>query len=105
MRLHRQGREFYVLKIATTPPVSSPWEASFDAGVTWVQGAETPDGWRWLVRGPECSDDPATPSALIAHTIGPIVRASDIPELIIREAPSISLVGCAYGNAIRNSGV
>ena len=91
MRLNRQGREFYTLAITTSPAVAAAWEASFDSGRTWTTGVETVDGWRWLVRGPDCPDDPAVPSAVVSRTINPLVRAADHPELVVRAAPVISL--------------
>lgn len=91
MKLDRQGREFYVLNITTTPPVAAPWEASFDSGKSWVPGVETVDGWRWLVRGPDCPNDPNIPSAVVAGTVNPMIRAYDHPELVIRRAPGIFL--------------
>ena len=92
MRLYRQGREFYTLVITTTPPLGGGWEASFDAGATWTAGAAAGDGWRWLVRGPACPDDPAYPSTPIPRTLYPLVRAVDHPELVVRGAPLIALI-------------
>lgn len=92
MRLHRQAREFYTLVITTMPAVSGGWEASFDHGVTWTAGIAAGDGWRWLVRGPGCPDDPAYPSSPVARTVHPLVRAVDHPELVVRNAPLISII-------------
>ena len=91
MRLHRQGREFYTLAITTSPAVAAAWEASFDGGATWAAGQAAGDGWRWLVRGPMCPDDPTYPAALVARSLYPLVRAFDHPELVIRNAPIITI--------------
>lgn len=91
MRLHRQGREFYTLAITTNPAVGAAWEASFDAGSTWTPGQPADEGWRWLVRGPACPDDPTYPAALVTRSLYPLVRAVDHPELVIRNAPIITI--------------
>ena len=93
MRLHRQAREFYTLTITTSPQISGVWEASFDGGDTWSAGQATADGaWRWLLRGPDRPDDPQYPAQVVTCSVKPLVRAVDIPELVVRSAPYVSII-------------
>lgn len=96
MNLSRYGREHYDIKLVTDPQVSA-MEASFDDGMSWVAGdALTGEdaGWfRWLVSGP--SAEPESPVDAVVLSVGkhtPIGRATDNPEVIVRELPAISVV-------------
>lgn len=93
MELSRHGRELYKLEITTTPVVAS-WEASFDGGETWVAGtaATLESGTpvvQWLVAGPLAALGAAV--AVIASDLIPKVRALSNPEIVVRNAPAITL--------------
>lgn len=90
MRLRPNAREWYALELATEPAVTG-WEASFDAGVTWVAStAVGTDGYfRWLVAGPDA--DPGTAIVLPVGTTQPLVRAVENPEIVVRGAPQIDV--------------
>jgi hypothetical protein len=92
VELHREGREYYKLKITTIPALAAgAWEASFDAGTTWpvasVISDVTGDYSAWLVAGEDA--EPGTAVAVISHDTYPIVRAVDTPEIVARNAPAI----------------
>lgn len=97
MRLHREERDYYVVEITATPPVSGTWQASFDDGATWVDGSSTPDGWAWLVAGPDFADDPdgmdpeLDTDATISQTMMPLLRVKDDPVLDVEAGPTIEL--------------
>lgn len=88
MQLNRRAVEWYALEITTDPAVTG-WEASFDDGASWkASTAVGTDGWsRWLVAGP----DAATPgtAVVLAATVRPLVRATENPEVVVRDAPRI----------------
>jgi hypothetical protein len=91
MNLSRHAREYYQLEIVTEPDVPGGWEASFDQGETWVNGSAATVGGgvpviRWLLAGPEADLTNAVP---IVGDITPLVRAVDVPELLVRKAPPI----------------
>lgn len=95
MNLSRYGREHYDVRLVTTPQLDAV-EASFDGGTTWVTGdALTGEdaGWfRWLVSGP--SVEGTQPPSAVVLAVGkhvPIGRASDNPEVIVRDLPAISV--------------
>ena len=85
MKLTRASREWYALEIATTPAVTS-WDASFDGGTTWLASTTVgADGYfRWLVAGPDA--DPTGAVVLAAGRTMPLLRATENPEVIIRNA-------------------
>lgn len=92
MHLHRRAREWYTTTVDTDPALTA-WEASFDYGVTYHPGAPvagSDDEWQWLVAGPEA--DP-TGAVVVGRSVTPEVRAVDNPEILVREAPAIRLVG------------
>lgn len=41
--------------------------------------------------GCPCPDDPTYPAALVTRSLYPLVRAVDHPELVIRNAPIITI--------------
>lgn len=85
--LHRLGREWYTLTIATTPAVTA-WEASFDRGLTFKPGEVAGGGSvRWLVAGADA--DPTGADAVISEYTIPLIRAIDDPEVVVRIAPAI----------------
>ena len=108
MRLERRGREYYILTIVSQPPsVATDWKASFDDGVTWVTGvAQTGydrngalvTGVGWLLAGPlfaaDAMPNPAgTVTLANIEVIRPALRLIAAPEVPIRSAPAIHLVG------------
>jgi hypothetical protein len=88
MYLKRIAREYYSLAIVTDPAVAS-WEASFDGGTTFVAGEVDGANTRWLLAGPDA--DPGA-AIVIAATVTPSVRATDAPEVIVRDAPRVWLI-------------
>lgn len=93
MKLNPYGREFYRVTITTTPQLTN-WEASFDGGLTWTAGATdsrtppTANTWEWLVSGHLCDNSDLGVGVLagvIEHTMHPLIRAVDAPEVIVRE--------------------
>lgn len=92
MRLPLAGREWYVQKITTTPPVTG-WEASFDGGSVWIPGTVDPDDStlvRWLVKGPDFDGD-AEPAVTVTADVTPVLRLVDHPETLIRQGTRIYL--------------
>ena len=87
MNLPASGREFYALRITTTPSVTG-WEASFDGGDTYVAGVEDDGVTRWLVAGPDADEGDAV-AVIPAAGVRPRVRVEDDPEIIVRTAPRI----------------
>lgn len=93
MDLSRHGREDYTLEI-TTDPVTAPtdWEASFDGGRTWHTAVEDDDGFSaWLVAGRQAPDTVGDPGVELGTDSEPVVRLIDDPEVIIRDAPFITI--------------
>ena len=90
MNLNRHAREFYTLGIVTQPPITT-WEASFDAGRTWHPGEQVGQDTRWLLRGSAIPDDPARPAVEVALTVRPLVRGVDDPEVVVRDAPHVTV--------------
>jgi hypothetical protein len=90
MHLRPDAREWYALEITTTPAVTA-WEASFDNGTTWAAStAVGTDGFsRWLVAGPNA--DPTGAKVLPLGRTVPLVRATQNPEVIVRDAPRIDV--------------
>jgi hypothetical protein len=77
VRLDRHGREYYKPGVTTDPAVDpTDWEASFDGGETWVAAID--DGGQAAV-------------AVITRSVTPKVRLLDNPEIVVRDAPGISL--------------
>lgn len=91
MILNPNAREFYSLEITTSPAVSGGWEASFDEGATWDAGTTaTVDGvavTRWLVAGALATVGTAV--AVITDNVTPLIRATESPEIVVRDAPRI----------------
>ena len=87
MILHRHAREFYTLTITTDPPITGGWEASFDAGQTWVPGEPAGASWRWLLAGTQAPTD--QPCTIVTRSVSPLVRAIDHPEIVVRAAPTV----------------
>lgn len=92
--LHREGRQYYALRIETDEPATG-WEASFDGGATYVPAVEADGESRWLVNGPTFDPDsaPLAPSILIAANMRPLLRLIDNPEVIVHQGPAIILEG------------
>lgn len=94
MKLHREERDYYIVTIAVDPPLAGTWEASFDAGETWIGGTPTGDSWAWLVAGP---DFVATEVGMtdegtqLTSSVRPLVRLKDDPVLDVQYGPSISV--------------
>jgi hypothetical protein len=67
------------------------WEASFDNGTTWAASTTVgTDGFsRWLVAGPNA--DPTGATVLPLGRTVPLVRATQNPEVIVRDAPRIEV--------------
>lgn len=92
MNLDPNAREFYTLTITTTPAVTS-WDASFDNGGTWFTGAAVAgqaDTFRWLVAGPTATVGAAV-AVIGAWSVLPKVRATSSPEIVVRDAPRITV--------------
>lgn len=89
MYLKKLAREFYNLSIATVPAVSG-WEASFDGGATWKPGEVVGGKVRWLVAGADA--DPGT-ATVLTTSVKPLLRVTDNPEIIVRDAPTIYIQG------------
>lgn len=91
MDLSRFAREYYELTL-TTDPVSAPadWEASFDAGQTWVDATNVGGKSAWLVAGRAADDTGAV--AVLRHSVTPLVRLTAAPEIVVRDAPDITVV-------------
>lgn len=88
MNLKPSAKEWYALEIVTEPAVPT-WEASFDRGETYVASTTVgSDGYfRWLVAGPDA--DPAGAVVLPLGSTSPTIRATDSPEVVVRDAPRI----------------
>lgn len=92
MDLHRLAREYYTIIINTTPAVAS-WDASFDDGTNWPTGealgtitaddGTTGPGFRWLLAGADATIGAAV--AQISGDVTPMARATDNPEILVRE--------------------
>lgn len=90
MRLDRHGREYYKPGVTTDPAVDpTDWEASFDGGETWVAAIDDGGQAAWLVAGPDAAAGTAV--AVITRSVTPKVRLLDNPEIVVRDAPGISL--------------
>jgi len=92
MILEKTGREYYNLAITTLPAVTD-WEASFDGGTTWLDGTAgiAGDGTavvQWLLAGPD-ADQGAAVAVLATGVTRPLIRGTESPELIVRDAPKI----------------
>lgn len=88
MNLNRHGREYYQLEI-TTDPVTAPtaWEGSFDGGGTWIAALSVSGRAAWLVEG--AAAPPPVQGQVVVDTVQPLVRLTDNPEVIVRDAPRI----------------
>lgn len=96
MQLHREERDYYTVSITLTPPLTGTWQASFDNGETWIDGADTSGNWAWLVAGPdfdatEVGQDDADTDATISSSLVPLLRLKDEPVVDIERGPSIRL--------------
>ncbi|MBP9918729.1 MAG: hypothetical protein KBF43_09100 [Dermatophilaceae bacterium] len=89
---------WYQVEIITTPAVSGTWAASFDGGLSWVDGEHTTGAlWRWLVAGPAFNPAapgmPApTPHQVVSSTTTPLGRIIEAPEVEVVLLPQISLI-------------
>lgn len=97
MKLNRDERDYYVQEITVEPPLGGTWQASFDAGETWLDGTETDQGWAWLVAGPDfvgadVGMDDADTAAVITTTMRPRLRNADNPILDVEYGTTIRLV-------------
>lgn len=90
MNIKASAREWYALQIVTAPAVTS-WDASFDGGATYTTfTAVGTDGYyRWLVAGPTAT--PGSAKVLPLGRTHPLIRATDTPEIVVRDAPSINV--------------
>ena len=82
----RAGRE-YVTATLTDAPVGAALEVSIDGGATWHPTTRDGDTIRFLVAGPDATDNPAGTIALPAGRSLVRVRLVDNPETVIRRAP------------------
>lgn len=98
MNLKRNAREYYTLGIVTDPEVTS-WDATFNGGTSWVTGTpgtHTVNGvvvnvHRWLIAGPTAPVDGTPVAATITTDVNPDIRATDNPEILVRDAKRIYL--------------
>lgn len=92
MKLERAAKQYYDPGPQTSPAVDPAiWYASFDYGDTWSPPSVVEGGRpKWLVAGPE-----AEPSGAVAvidlETTRPMLRAVDVPEIIVIDGPYIWL--------------
>ncbi len=99
MNLDRTERDYYVLEITTDPELEGSWEAAFVANPAdddYVTGTSTPDGWAWLIAGPDFDAtavgmDDADTQATITTSLIPHVRLKDDPVVKVDRAPRIRL--------------
>lgn len=88
MKLDPAGREYATWSV--NAPAGTALEASFDNGTTWHAMERPTEGTaRILVAGPQASDNPAGTAVLTrsGHTV--IIRLTDTPETVIRDAGTI----------------
>lgn len=96
MKLNRAERDYYAVRITTSPPLEGDWEASFDGGETWVPGSLDEDSFStWLVAGPDydaaaVNEDPGDTQAVITRNMKPLLRLAADPVLILDKGPSIN---------------
>lgn len=98
MNLNRDAKEQYRLQISTVTTAGVPitlasWEASFDRGATFVAATIVTwdsQSWAgWLIAGPDAN--PSGAVAVIPRSLTPIVRVTDSPEIVARNAPPVYL--------------
>lgn len=90
MDLNRFAREFYSLDVTTTPATTpTDWSASFDAGKTWTPAIDVDGHSAWLVAGRLA--DPTGAVATLRSGINPLVRLISNPEIVVRDAPPITV--------------
>lgn len=89
MRIPALGREYLRLKIETSPQLTT-WEASFDGGDTWYEGEpdDEENVYRWLVAGVDV--DPGGAVLVVDRRYPVLVRATDEPEILVRQAGSVA---------------
>jgi len=97
VRLNRAGRGEYSLSIDLNPPIAGTWQASFDGGVTWIDGVPSSGVWSWLVAGPDFDAedvgmDPAATKAVISSSVIPLLRIANNPILDVEYGYLINLV-------------
>lgn len=91
MNLPPAGREYATWTI-TASEIGVALEVTFDAGVTWT-AMDTVDTttFRCLVAGPTATSNPAGTVILAAGRHFAQIRATDSPEVIIRDAGTIDV--------------
>lgn len=118
MQLRRSERDWYILVLSTTPALSGTWQASFDAGATWINATVTQSetGWvsggkpikdtagnlvttaqAWLLAGPDFDAaamgmDPADTAATVTGEVVPLLRIADNPVLDVEQGARIRLI-------------
>lgn len=99
MKLKPIERDYYVLEITADPVLGGTWQASFDRGVTWVDGVLGEGKWSWLVAGPDFAAiavaaglDPDDTAATITDDVTPQLRNADNPVLDVEDGPRIYLM-------------
>lgn len=97
MRLNRAERDWYSVSITTTPTLAGTWQASFDAGTTWLDGTASDGTWAWLIAGPDFDAtavgmDAADTQATVTRSLRPLLRIADAPVLDVETGPTITLV-------------
>lgn len=92
MKLHPTAVEYYALEITVDQPdvAASEWQASFDGGTTWSTAVDVDGRSGWLLAGPEVAS-PGGAIVMPAGTTYPVVRLVDSPELVVRDAPAITV--------------
>lgn len=93
MNLSRHARETYAVEVTLDPVAAGEWEASFDAGTTWLSGSDLGDGSTgWLVAG---TDNDGTGAAFQFGagqlSVTPLLRLDAGAEQIVVRGPSIDL--------------
>lgn len=89
MKLHISGREYATFTV--TAPTDAALSVSFDAGVTWhPMERPTATTARILIAGPLASDNPAGTVVVPRGGSAAVVRLTDSPEQVVRDAGTIS---------------
>lgn len=90
MQLKNSGREYYELTITTdVASIPTDWSASFDNGSTWFTAVNVGGKSAWLLAGPAAAIGTAV--FQLSKSVVPLVRLTANPEIIIRNAPEITL--------------
>lgn len=95
MDLHVTKRDYYKIGVDIEPDLSGTREASFDGGLTYIEGTAVGEDWAWLVAGPDFvpddEDDAALTDATIARSMNPLIRVKEAPVVDVGEGPPINL--------------